>query len=180
MDSLIKRERALRKKSRIVEGKRLLPKVDQQRFLELGKQIRRCKRSIKSLEQQDERTFRRLRKAEKEWLRLQGKETVYKVDVELDQIMTFFRVGLVNLYSYLAQELFGASSIAMSRLVQSVLLLPACIRETSDCKEVLFEYNSKEPEMMACLRSGLEQINKLGFQTLDGRSLLFEIVCEGL
>lgn len=180
LDSLIKRERPLRKKSRIVEGKRLLPKVDQQRFLELGKQIRRCKRSIKSLEQQDERTFRRLRKAEKEWLRLQGKETVYKVDVELDQIMTFFRVGLVNLYSYLAQELFGASSIAMSRLVQSVLLLPACIRETSDCKEVLFEYNSKEPEMMACLRSGLERINKLGFQTLDGRSLLFEIVGEGL
>jgi transposase len=179
IDLLVKRERRLRTKSRIVDGKRHLSKADEQRFLELGKQIRSCKRKIKAIEKQDDQVFRRLRKAEKEWLRLQGKETVYKVDVELDQIMTFFRVGLVNLYSYLAQELFGASSIAMSRLVQSVLLLPARIREKSDRKEVLFDYNPKEPEIMDRLRSGLKRINKLGLHALDGQRLVF-VVADSL
>ena len=81
------------------------------------------------------------------------------MDVELDQIMTFFRVGLVNLYTYLTQELLGPSSVAMSRFVQSVLLLPARIRETADRKEVLLQYNAKEPEMMDRIHLGLKRIN---------------------
>ena len=100
------------------------------------------------------------------------------MDVELDQIMTFFRVGLVNLYSYLAQELLGSSSMAMSRLVQSVLLLPARIRETSDRKEVLLQYNAKESEMMDRLRLGLKRINTLGLRTLDGRALEFTVAAQ--
>ena len=176
IDSLVKRERPLRRRSRIVKGQRLLPKADEQRFLELGKEIRSCKRSIKSIERKEEKLFRRLRKAEKEWFRLQGKETVYKVDVELDQIMTFFRVGLVNLYSYLAQELLGSSSTAMSRLLHSVLLLPARIKETSGRKEVLLQNNEKESKIMDRLRSGLKRINTLGLRTLDGRCLQFDIV----
>jgi hypothetical protein len=175
IDTLVKRQRPLRKKSRIVEGKRVLTKADEQRFQELEKLIRSCGRSIKKIEKEDAQLFRRLRKAEKEWLRLQGKETVYKVDVELDQIMTFFRVGLVNLYTYLAQELLGPSSIAMSRLVQSVLLLPARIRETGDRKEVLLQYNAKEPEMMNRIHLGVKRINALDLRTLDGRRLLFEV-----
>jgi hypothetical protein len=176
IDTLVKRERPLRRKSRIVKGQRFLPQADEQRFLELGKEIRSCKRSIKSIERKEKKLFGRLRKAEKEWFRLQGKETVYKVDVELDQIMTFFRVGLVNLYSYLTQELLGSSSIAMSRLVYSVLLLPARIKETSDRKEVLLQYNEKESKIMDRLRLGLKRINTLGLRTLDGRYLHFDIV----
>ena len=175
IDVLVKRERPLRNKSRILDGKRLLSKANEQRFLELGKQIRSFKRKIKAIEKQDEQLFRRLRKAEKEWLRVQGKETVYKVDVELDQIMTFFRVALVNLYSYLAHELFGASSIGMSRLVHSVLHLPARIRETPDRKEVFLQYNAKEPKMMDRIHLGLKRINSLGLHTVDGRSLTFEV-----
>lgn len=176
--SLVKRERPLRAKSRIVKGQRVLSTADQQQFHTLGRSIGRCKRRIKSIERQEPRLFRLLRKAEKEWLRLQGKETVYKVDVDLDQIMTFFRVGLVNLYSYLSQELLGSRTIAMNRLVQSVLLLPARIKETSERKQVLLEYNEKESEMMVCLRSGLKRINALGLRTQDGRCLEFDIAAQ--
>ena len=154
-------------------GKRLLPKADEQRFLDLGRQIRSCKRSIKSIEKKEARDFRRLRKAEKEWLRLQGKETVYKADVELDQIMTFFRVSLVNFYAYLSQELLGTPRIAMNRLMQSVLLLPARIRETSNSKEVFFCYNEKEPVLMERINDGLKRINAVRLATVDGRPLTF-------
>jgi transposase len=174
--SLVKRQRPLRGRSRIVNGKRILSKADQELLLDTEKRIRSCNRTIKSIEKQHEKAFQRLRKAEKEWFRLQGKEMVYKADVELDQIMTCFRVGLVNLYAYLALELFGASAIAMRRLVQSVLLLPATIRETHEYKEVRLEYNAKEPEIMTKLRSGIERVNTLGFKTLDGRRIVFDLI----
>ena len=66
----------------------------------------------------------------------------------------------------------------MSRLVQIVLLLPARIKETPDRKEVLLQYNEKDPEMMVRLRSGLKRINELGFRTLDGRRLAFDIASQ--
>ncbi len=172
---LVKRERPLRARSGIVKGQRVLLKADEQRFLELGREIECCKRRIHSIERKDPRLFRRLRKSEKEWLRLQSKEMVYKVDVELDQIMTFFRVSLVNLYSYLIQELLGPSSISMSRFVQAVLLLPALIEERPDRKKVVLQYNAKDVELMVRLRVGLKRINKLGFRTLNGKQLHFEI-----
>lgn len=173
--SLVKEERALRARSRIVEGCRLLPKKEQERLLEMGRKIRARERRVKAITAPHARLFRRLRKAEREWLRLQGKERVYKVDVELDQIMTFFRVSLVNLYSYLTHELFGQSRISMNRLVQTVLLVPALIEETSNRKAVTLQYNEKDSKTMARLGTALKRINGLGLQTLDGKWIEFKI-----
>ena len=173
--SLVKQERPVRARSRIVDGRRILPEQDEERFLEMGRKIRSRQRHIKSIEKTHAKLFRSLRKAEREWLRLQGKETVYKVDVELDQIMTSFRVSLVNLYSHLAHELFGNKSISMNRLVQTVMLLPALIEETPDRKEVTLQYNEKDRETMESLRSGLARINDLGCRTLKGKPIEFKL-----
>lgn len=178
IDVLIRKERPLRRKSRIVKGKRLLPKTDARQLVAIGRQIQSCKRNIKSIERKDDKLFRRLRKAEKKWFRLQGKESVYKVDVELDQIMTFFRVALVNLYSYLAYELLGSSRIALHRLVQSVLLLPARIMESANSRVVFLQHNEKEPRLMNRLRVGLIRINSLSLKTPDGKRLEFELVTD--
>jgi hypothetical protein len=177
--SLVKRERPLRRQSDVVEGQRTgLSKSDEKRFQNIGREIDHRKRQIKAIERKDQRAFRRFRKAEREWLRLQGKEMVYKVDVELDQIMTFFRVSLVNLYSYLSQELLGGSNISISRLVHTVLLLPALIKENQDRKEVILQYNEKDSAMMVCLSAGLKRINKLGLRTLNGKRLEFDIAYQ--
>lgn len=173
--SLVRKERSLRAGSRIVEGRRILPEEDRIQLLEVGRKIRTRKRRIKSVEDLDARLFHSLRKAEREWLRLQGKETVYKVDVELDQIMTFFRVSLVNLYSYLVYHLFGESTISLNRFVQTVLLLPALIEESADRKEVTLKYNHKDPKTMTCLQSGLKRINALRCQTSNGKRISFKL-----
>ena len=103
---LVKEERKLREISRIEKGQRMLPQKEQERFQEIGREIAKIKRAIKKIMEPQKHEFKRLRKLEREWLRLQGKEKVYSVDVELDEIMTFYRLSLVNMYSYLAYELF--------------------------------------------------------------------------
>ena len=173
--SLVKQERKLRERSRIVDGRRLLPRPDEARLLDMGRTIRARERRVKAIEKPHATLLRRLRKAEREWLRLQGKETVYQVDVELDQIMTFFRVSLVNLYSYLTQEVFGGTRVSMNRLVQTVLLSPALIEETGETKTVTLQYNQKDPKTMTRLGVALKRINRLGCQTLSGKRIEFRI-----
>ena len=108
-------------------------------------------------------------------MRLQGKETVYKVDVELDQIMTFFRVGLVNLCSYFAQEILGTSLLSLSSLVNTILLIPALIEVTKSKKIVTLKYNPKTPDVMSLLELALNNINKLEPKTPDGKQIEFKL-----
>ncbi len=48
---------------------------------------------MKSIHGEWGKELRRLRKYEQQWLRLQSKDFVYHIDVELDQIMAFFRIS---------------------------------------------------------------------------------------
>lgn len=172
---LVKEERKLREISRIEKGQRILPQKEQERFQEIGREIAKIKRAIKKIMEPQKHEFKRLRKLEREWLRLQGKEKVYSVDVELDEIMTFYRVSLVNMYSYLAYELFGKSAISMNKLVHSILHMPALVEETSEMKTVTLKYSEKDPEMMERLREAIGKINELGLKELNGKIVEFNI-----
>lgn len=173
--SLVKEERKLREISKIENGHHVLPQKEQDRFQEIGREIDQRKRAIRKIMEPQKHEFKRLRKLEREWLRLQGKEKVYRVDVELDEIMTFYRVSLVNMYSYLIYELFGKRVISMNRFVHSILHMPALVEETKQMKRVTLKYNEKDPEMMECLKGVIGKINELGLKKLNGRTVEFNI-----
>jgi len=172
---LVKKERKLRAVSRIENGKRILAEREEMLFQEIGREIRKRERAIRDIVKPDRDRFNKLRKLEREWLRLQGKERVYSIDVELDEIMTFFRVNLVNLYSHLSYLLFGKKAISMNRLVLSILHLPALIEETAEKKSVTLEYNRKDPETMKSLKGAIVKINALDLKTLSGKAIEFKI-----
>src|SRR2546429_3192754 len=71
-----------------------------------SREIAASRRQVKVIESQWGKPLRRLRRYEKEWLRLQGKDHLYRIDVELDQIMGFFRIALVNIASWFLSESF--------------------------------------------------------------------------
>jgi hypothetical protein len=175
ISSLVKKEYQLRRRSKITEGRRIMPNKEKQLFLEIGKAIGKRERCIKTLIKPHEKAYRYLQKAEREWMRLQGREKIYKADVELDQIMTFFRVGFINLCSYLAYEIFKESSISMGRLLQTILLLPAFIEETKIKKRVTLQYNSKDPHTMSRLSIALKRLNALEIKTLSGKQIEFNL-----
>ena len=96
MVKLIPKERRLRAKTKLLKGKRVVPPAIRADFHGCAQEIRCHERAIKAIEQAHQKEFKKLSKMQREWLRLQGKDTDYAVDVELDQILTYFRASLVT------------------------------------------------------------------------------------
>ncbi len=173
---LVKKEQKLRSVSRIEKGRRVFLSAEQQsEFEQIGQKIGKRERMITKIKEPDKDSFKKLHRLEKEWLRLQGKDKVYTIDVELDEIMTFFRTSLVNIYAYLSRLIFGKKAISMVGLVQSILHLPALIEETAGRRTVTLEYNKKDHQTMESLQGALVKINQFGLKTLSGKPLEFKV-----
>ena len=173
---LIPKERRLRNQSVIYNGKRKLPEKQMEQLKSYGKQIRRHEREIKKIEKEHPDNFRRLRKHRREWLRLQGKETIYKVDVELDQIVTFHRVSLANLYAYFIEHFLGGRLISMINLLHRIIHIHATIKETVDVRKIILDYNKKDKLMMEKLSSAIEKVNALNVIGPRGKRMEFSLV----
>lgn len=172
---LIPKERHLRNKSKVEEGKRILSSKLMKELKSYEKQINTHKREIKKIEKTDQDKFKRLRKHQREWLRLQGKETVYKVDVELDQIVTYHRVGLANLYAYFIKNYLGGKPMSMLSLLQKIIHLNAKVKETKECRHIYLEYNEKDKQMMKKLEKAIEKINRHKVKGPHGKQMVFEL-----
>ena len=173
---LVKKERKLRAAISIEKGGRVFLSAEQQsEFEQIGRQIGKRERVITKIKEPEKDRFKKLQRFEKEWLRLQGKEKVYTIDVELDEIMTFFRTSLVNIYAYLSPLIFGKRAISMGGLVLSILHLPALIEETAERRTVTLEYNKKDHQTMESLQAALVKINQFDLKTLSGKALEFKV-----
>jgi len=178
LPALIRQERRLRASSRIRDGCRLLPKKDEQRLTAIGKDIGRIQRAMKLIEKHTP-ALRRLRKKEREWLRLQSKQSVYHADVELDQIATYFRVAFTNLCAYLLSEYFGSSPLSLGHFVEHVLHIPATIEQTDTTKRVLLHASQKDRATSIALGPVIEKINTLNIVNLSGQRVMFELRSNG-
>lgn len=167
----IKNEHRMLSRTRVQDGKRLVRRDDQVVVKEAARTIADCKRAIQSIESGQQKDLNRLRRYETEWLRLQGKEHVYRIDVELDQIMTYFRVALVNLSSWFLHQYLEGASMSLVTFLHSILLLPAEIEITQEVRHVRLKRNPKDPENMARLTKALQRLNDLGIQHLGGQRI---------
>ncbi len=173
LTALIEEERRLRMGSQIEEGKRILGKRDTETLKACTRAIGQVQRRMKVVEKAHEKEFKKLYRHEASWMRLQGKEIVYKVDVELDQIVTYFRVSLSNICAYFLKELLGMGPTSFLTLMQSVLLLPGYVEETSERRKVVLERNPKDAVMMEKLKGALSRLNALSIRTLSGKRYEF-------
>lgn len=102
----------------------------------------------------------------KEFARIQGKEKVYNVDVELDQLLTSFRLTFANILAFLAKEILNESSIEMITKIQSILFLSGTIEQLPDYRKVHIDENKKDPKFMMKLSKGLSKLNSLNIRHL--------------
>jgi hypothetical protein len=173
----LKEQRRIHNGWPIVEGQRVV--VDKQslvRLTELGHQIAQCRRQRKATEAEWHKDLRKLRRYEKEWLRLQGKEFVYQIDVELDQIMAFFRISLVNLSCWFLKQCMGKNAMSLARFLHAILLMPADIELTKEVRRVELRRNPKDPGAMKKLEPALQRLNELKIQHLDKRRIEFVLI----
>ncbi len=127
---------------------------------------------MKAIESIHKKAFKSLYRYEAQWMRLQGKEVVYKLDVELDQILTYFRVSLSNICAYFLKE-FLQGSMSFSTLMQSILLMDGEVFDTAKQRKVVLKRNSKDPAMMKKLEKALTKLNALSLKTLSGKHYQF-------
>lgn len=161
---LIPKERRIRAQTTIRVGKRIVPPALHKQFQAYDKEIRSHQQAIKKVEKAHAQELQQLRKQQQEWLRLQGKEWGYTVDVELDQIVTFHRVSLANLYSYFIKHFLGGPSMSLVSLLHRIIHLPALIEETAETRHVRLRFNKKDPRMMTKLQAAIAKINRLQIQ----------------
>jgi len=172
---MIPKERRLRARSKIIDGKRIGSKSLQEELKRYGGKITAHKKAIKKIEKEHDKEFKLLRRHQKEWLNLQGKSKEYSVDVELDQILTFHRVSLANLYTYFAKHFLGEEAISMQTLISRIIFLQGISEIKGEVRKTTLQYNQKDPEMMEKLVGAIEKINELNIRGVNGKLMKFAL-----
>ena len=172
---LIPKMRRLKAQSEIEDGKRKMAPDLMKKLETYRKKLLAHEREMKRIEKERPREFRLLRRHRREWLRLQGKETVYKVDVELDQILTFHRVSLAHLYAYFVKYFLGGFSTSMLTLMHKIIHLHAKVEQTKEIRKIVIDYNKKDRDTMDALSGALEKMNELEVTGPHGRQMVFAL-----
>jgi transposase len=175
LQALFDEERQLKEKSKIKDGKRIQSYRNQQALEICQRHIRKIQREIKAIEKPFKKQFIALRRNNKEFTRIQGKRTVYHVDVELDQLLTSFRLTLANLLAFLAKVVLDDTPIEMNTLIQSIMFLPGRIEHLSGRRKIYLTKNKKDSEFMAKLAKGLSKLNALNIRHPSGAIYEFEL-----
>jgi hypothetical protein len=93
-------EWAIREKSMIIDGKRVLIGLDSTEVQQCEARIVKCLREQKVIEKEHKDAFKRLKKYLKEEKRIRDKDEVYWINTKIDQIMTCFKMSFINLCSF--------------------------------------------------------------------------------
>jgi rubrerythrin len=167
-------ERIVREKSKIEDGKRILDDADAICLKECESNINRSIRQIAKIEKEHKEDFDKLKKNLEEEKRIRDKDTVYRVDVELDQIMTCFKMSFVNLCSFFLIKCFEGEKFELLTLMESIFQLEGSAAVSDDRKVIDLEMNSKEPDLMNKLYKGLQILNTMQVHDLEGRGIEFK------
>lgn len=174
LNDLYQQERILREKSIIVDGKRILNEADAVNLHECESQINRCIRQKAIIEKEHKDDFDKFKRSLDEEKRLRGKDKVYRIDTDLDQIMTCFKMSFVNLCSFFLTKCFDNEKFELLTLMESIFQLYGSASVSSDRKVIDLEMNPKEPDLMDKLYKGLQILNTMQVHDLDGRVIEFK------
>ena len=170
---LYRKERELREKSKINLGKRVLSEPDSTELEEIERNIDKRLRSQKAIEKKHKDDFAKLKKNMKEEGRIRFKDKIYKIDTELDQIMTCFKLSFANLCSIFLTECMNNERYELVTLFESIFQLSGNARITEREKTIELERNPKEHNVMKKLEAGIKKLNEMKIKNTEGRLLQF-------
>ena len=172
---LYRKERKLREKSNINFGKRVLSKLDFTELKETERKIAKKLRRQKAIEKDYKKDFAKLKKNMKEEGRIRFKDKIYRIDTELDQIMTCFKLSFANLCSFFLTECMNHERYELQTLFESIFQLGGNARITDRQKTIELQRNLKEPKGMKKLEAGIKELNEMKIRNPEGRLLKFSM-----
>jgi len=104
-----------------------------------------------------------------------GAKSRLKSDVELDSLFSLMKVGLVLLVTFVLKEYLGSARMDPVTFLERFATLPAKLRKTPDFEILSFEYNQRDPEVMALLAEQCEAINARRLLMRSGRILRIHV-----
>jgi len=142
----------------------------------IQKEINSIKRKIKKIEKDHLKQFTSLKKKKDELARIIDKKKIYSVDVELDQIMTCFKISFANICCYLLDECFNGEKMTLQRLYDVVFDLHGKVKIDGDQRNIIVERNPKQEDVMRKLESAFDVVNSMGVKDLNGRRYNFKLL----
>lgn len=158
------------------DGKRQLSEDDAQQFTAIQKAINRLKRKIKKIEHRKGKAWTSLKKKRTELTRISAKKKIYQVDVELDQLMTCFKISFANVCCYLLTECFNGEHMSLQRLFEAIFELRGQMRIEGEQRRVCIKRNPKQEAMMKKVDAAFDVINQMGIDDINGYKYHFELV----
>ena len=146
--------------------------------IELGQceaQINKYLRQQKTSEKVHKDDFKRSMIYLKEDKRIRDPDNVYRIDTELDQIMTCFKMSFVNLCSLFLTKCMNHERFELQTLFESIFQLGGEAFINGGEKIIELEMNPKEPNLMDKLNKGLYILNTMDIHDLNGRLIKFKM-----
>nr|QNO48617.1 hypothetical protein LKGCFIDI_00019 [Methanosarcinales archaeon ANME-2c ERB4] len=175
LTDVYRQERTLREKSEIVDGQRVLSEVDAVELKNYETKINKHLRQQRKIEKEHKDAFKRLKTYLKEEKRIRDKDKVYRIDTELDQIMTCFKMSFINLCSLFLTRCMDHEKFELETLFESIFQLGGVALIAGEEKRIELETNPKEPELMDKLNKGLRILNTMDIRDPDGHSIQFNM-----
>ncbi len=173
--SLYRKEKKQREKSKIEFGKRVLSESDSEKLKQLEREIKKCLLRQKTIEKDHTDDFTKLKKNMKEEGRIRFKDKVYRIDTELDQIMTCFKLSFANLCSFLLTECMNHEKYELQSLFESIFQLGGNAKITDYEKIIKLERNPKESNVMKKVEGCIKKLNDMKIQNPEGHLLQFSM-----
>ena len=166
--------------STIAEGKQITPKLQElsierrslEKDIERGLVVeKRRKKLLAEGSGRIEATQGRIEEKQARRESLESRRQIFRHDVELDALFSVLKVGLVLLVTYVLKEYLGNARMEPATFLERLATLPGRMRMTPDLEIVTFDYNTRDPEIMALISTHAEKINALRLPTRSGRIL---------
>lgn len=167
--------RIIREKSIITDGKRILSDKDSLDLKVKESDIKRIKLKIKKIKQEYKKEFKNLEKKTKEEARIRDKDKIYKIDTELDQIMTCFKLSFVNICTLFLSVCMNQQKFELKTLFKSIFSLTGKSYISEGEKTIDLDLNNKEPKKMEKLKNGLKILNDLVICDSDDNIVEFKV-----
>ena len=137
-----------------------------------------CRRA----EQQRERVAARLQRTKEQLAEQRATEAtlaswrqIFQHDVELDALFALLKFGLALVVTFVLKTYLGDARIDVVTFLERVATLPARLRRTPELEMVTFDYNARDPDVMALLATHCEALNARRLRTREGLILRFAV-----
>jgi len=159
----------------LISGKRCGSKDDIESLILLDNKLSFQRQEEKELKIYHSKELKKIKGLKKKWKKIDNNLKTYTVDVELDQIVTYFRSILIHMYAYFLKHYLGSVKMDYESFVARIINISGEVCDDGKVRKVTFMSNRSDPEAMGGIKNAITEINALEIKSMNGLTYNFFI-----